>query len=144
MIWFKNYTLEEISSSRANTMVEFLGIEFVNITPETLSARMPVDHRTKQPYGILHGGASCALAESVGSIAGNLVVDPSKKVCVGLDIFTSHLKMAKEGSITAIARPIRLGSSIQVWEIPAFNDDHEIVSQTRLTLAVLDRRSSKG
>lgn len=140
MIWFRNYTLEEIASTRANTMVEFLGIEFVNITPETLSARMPIDVRTKQPYGILHGGASCALAESVGSIAGNLVVDPEKKVCVGLDIFTSHLKMAKNGSVTAIARAIRLGSSIQVWEIPAFNDDHEIISQTRLTLAVLDRR----
>ncbi|MFN4175147.1 MAG: hotdog fold thioesterase [Parachlamydiaceae bacterium] len=140
MIWFKNYTLEEISSLRLNTMVEFLGIEFVNVTPETLSARMPVDHRTKQPYGILHGGASCALAESVGSIAGNLVVDPEKKVCVGLDIFTSHLKMAKDGFVTAIAKPIRLGSSIQVWEIPAFNDDRAIISQTRLTLAVLDRR----
>lgn len=140
MIWFRNYTIEEVDRSRNNSMGDFLGVEFVRITPDALYARMPVNERTRQPFGILHGGASCTLAESVGSVAGNLVVDPDKKICVGLDIFTSHLKMVKEGFVTAIAKPVKLGGTVQVWEIPAYNDQDQLVSQTRLTLAVLDKR----
>ncbi len=140
MIWFKPYTLEQISKLRNNTMVEFLGIEFIDITDNTFTGRMPVTDRTRQPAGILHGGASCVLAESIGSIAGNLVVDSEKKFCVGLDIFTSHLKMVKEGYITATAKPLKLGSSVQVWDITAINDAGELVSATRLTLAVLEKR----
>lgn len=142
MIWFKKYTLEDVikRNARITTMIDFMGIEFTELTDNTLSAKMPIDERTRQPYGIMHGGASCALAESVGSIAGNLVVDPEKRMCVGLDIFTSHLKMVKNGFVTATARPIRLGNSIQVWEIEAKNDKGELVAITRLTLAVIDKR----
>ncbi len=142
MIWFKKYTLEDVikRNARITTMIDFMGIEFTELTDNTLSAKMPIDERTRQPYGIMHGGASCALAESVGSIAGNLVVDPEKRMCVGLDIFTSHLKMVKSGFVTGTARPIRLGNSIQVWEIEAKNDKGELVAITRLTLAVIDKR----
>ena len=142
MIWFKNYTIEDVikRNKRITTMIDFMGIEFTELTDNTLSARMPIDERTRQPYGIMHGGASCALAESVGSIAGNLIVDPEKRMCVGLDIFTSHLKMVKSGFVTGTARPIRIGNSIQVWEIDAKNEKGELVSITRLTLAVIDKR----
>lgn len=142
MIWFKKYTLEDIVKrfSSTKTMGDFLGMEFTSITDDTLSIKMPIDEKTRQPYGIMHGGAAAALAETVGSIAGNLVVDPEKKICVGLDIFTSHLKMVKSGFVIGTAKPVRLGNSIQVWEIDAKNEKGELVTVTRLTLAVIDKR----
>ncbi len=138
-IWKKALSLEEIAEVRKNTLVEWIGIEFLEVGDDYLKARMPVDNRTKQPLGIMHGGASCVLAETIGSIAANYCVD-AEKVCVGLDIYTSHIKMAKKGFVTGTAKPIHLGKTTQIWEIPIVDENDKLVSLTRLTLAVLDRK----
>lgn len=138
-IWFKDATVEKLQLTRQSTMVDHIGIEFTEITPNSLKARMPVDHRTKQPYGILHGGASAALAETVASVAANMTLNTEEKIAVGLDINTSHLKMAKSGFVTAEATPIQLGKKIQVWQVKAFNDEGDLVSLSRLTVMVLDK-----
>ena len=138
-IWFKPMTLQEVAQSRADTMVDHLGITFTIIGDDFLTAIMPVDRRTKQPMGIMHGGASCALAETVASIAANYCIDPQKKVCVGLEINTSHIKMVREGFVNATARPLHLGKSTQLWEVPITDSDGKLVSMTRIRMAVLDR-----
>ncbi|MCL4113185.1 UNVERIFIED_CONTAM: hypothetical protein GTU68_051202 [Idotea baltica] len=99
---------------------------------------MPVDHRTQQPFGLLHGGASCVLAESLGSVAANLVVDPVKQYCLGLDINTNHLRSVREGLVTGVAKPIHLGRKTQVWEIKIYSEAEKMVSISRLTMAVMD------
>lgn len=137
-IWFKTPSLAELSQSRAHTMVDHLGIEFTEIGEGFLCARMPVDHRTKQPMGIMHGGASCALAETVASVAANFCVDPEKKVCVGLEINTSHIKKVSSGFVSAKAHPTHLGRSTQLWEISIHDEDGHLISISRLRLAVLE------
>ena len=140
MIWFnKNITLENLESLGKGTMSEFLGIEWTEISDDYLKARMPVDHRTKQPYGLLHGGASCTLAETIGSVASHLVVDSSKFFCVGLEINANHIRGAKAGFVTGIATPLHLGSSTHVWDIKLFDDKEKLVCVSRLTVAVLTR-----
>src|SRR6478735_6059526 len=99
------------------TMSEWLGMKWVAVGPDFLKISMPVDARTKQPYGLLHGGASCALAETVGSVASHFVVDPSKNICVGLEINANHIKSVREGWVTAVATALQLGSTIHVWDI---------------------------
>lgn len=141
-IWKYNLTLEGIKSRNVNTMVDHVGIEFTEIGEDYLKARMPVDARTIQPLGIMHGGASCVLAETVGSIASNYCLDHNFHYSVGLDINTSHIKMARGGYVTATARPINLGKTIHVWEVKIVNDEGALVSITRLTLAVLNKRES--
>lgn len=138
-IWFKPVTIEELTLSRANTMLDYLGIEFTEIGSDYLQGTMPVDNRTCQPMRILHGGASCVLAETLASVAACYCVDPEKKVCVGLEINTSHVKMAKSGFVTGTARPLHLGRSTQLWEIAIHNEKDELVAQSRLRLAVLER-----
>lgn len=138
-IWSKPVTLETFSQSRNNTMVDHLGIEFIEIGEDYVRARMPVDHRTRQPMGIMHGGASCALAETAASVAANFCVDQSKNVCVGLEINTSHVRMAREGYVIATARPRHLGKTTQLWEIEIVDEGGTLVSLSRLRMAVLDR-----
>lgn len=138
-IWFKPVTLEELAQSRAHTMVDHLGIEFTEIGPDFLSAKMPIDFRTRQPMGIMHGGASCALAETVASIAANACVDPEKKACVGLEINTSHIKMVRSGYVTGTAYAKHLGRTTQLWEIEIHNEDGQLISLSRLRMAVLDK-----
>lgn len=137
-IWFQAPTLESLNSLGEENMGGFLGIEFIEIGPDFLTAKMPVDGRTRQPYGYLHGGASCVLAETVASVAANLCVDPAKKICFGLDINTSHLRRVQSGYIFAVARPISLGSTIQVWVIEIHNNEHDLIAYSRLTVAVRD------
>ena len=138
-IWHTQPTLEALNAVSKLTMVEHLGIEFVEIGDDYLKARMPVDHRTTQPYGILHGGASVTLAESLGSVAGYLCLDGHTKKVVGLDINANHLRPVTSGFVTGVARPIHLGSSTQVWEIRIMNEHDKLVCISRLTLAVLDQ-----
>lgn len=138
-IWKTPITIEAITEVRKSTMVSLLGIEFTEIGDDYLKGKMPVDQRTYQPMGIMHGGASCALAETLGSIAGCHCVDMEKKVCVGLSINTNHLSMAKDGYVYGTARPIHLGRTTQVWEIDIVNEKGKLVSINRLTLAVIDR-----
>ncbi len=138
-IWKGNYTIQVLNEWSENTMVEVLGIEFTEMGDNFLRARMPVDQRTKQPHGVLHGGASCVLAETVGSTAGNLCVEFTTHYCFGQSIQTNHIKTAKEGWVVGTARPIHLGKSSQVWEIDIRNEKNELVSVNRLTNMVMQR-----
>ena len=139
-IWFIEFTLDDLNNLSKNTMVEHLGIEYVKIGDDFISATMPVDHRTHQPDGLLHGGASVALAETLGSVAANLCIDRAKKMSVGLEINANHVRSAKQGTVTGIARPIHIGNSTHIWDIRILNEKKHLVSVIRLTMAVLSRK----
>lgn len=124
-----------------NTLAEQLGIEFTVVGEDHLEARMPVDRRTHQPLGLLHGGASVALAETLGSVAATLCVDETRQYCVGLEINANHLKGVREGFVTGVTRPIHIGKKTQVWEIRITSEQDELVCISRITLAVLDKKS---
>ena len=136
-IWFRNYSLEEVQQRGIGTMVDHIGIIITEVGSNFLRGTMPVDHRTVQPMQILHGGASVALAETLGSIAANLVVDSENKYCVGLDINANHIRPAKKGLVTGIAKPLHLGSSTQVWSIEITDEENRLVCISRLTMAIL-------
>ncbi|MCC5791068.1 MAG: hotdog fold thioesterase [Legionellaceae bacterium] len=138
-IWFKSYSLDEINARGEGTMSAFLGIEFRQITEDSLVATMPVTVRSRQPLGILHGGANVVLAETLASTAANLVVDISKQYCVGLEINANHLRSVREGEVEAVTRPIHLGKSTQVWEIQIYTAEKKISCISRMTAAVLNR-----
>ena len=139
-IWKSPITIESISTIREQTMVEHLGIKFTEIGEDCLKGKMPVDHRTIQPFGIMHGGASCVLAETLGSVAACHCVDIEKQVCVGLSLNINHIRMAKDGWVYGTARPVHLGGKTQIWDIAIEDEEGKLVSSTRLTLAVLERR----
>ena len=140
MIWFKQFSLDEIQQRGKETMVEHIGIRIVDFGSDFLKGTMPVDHRTIQPMGILHGGASVVLAETLGSLAANLVVDDEKKYCVGLGINANHIRSANSGMVTGTAKPLHLGSSTQVWNIEIVDEKSRLVCISRLTVSVLDRK----
>ena len=137
-IWFKDYTVKDIVTK--DTMVEHLGIEVTELGDNYIVGTMPVDNRTKQPFGILHGGASVALAETLASYGGYLTIDPEKYYVVGVEINANHLKMAKEGKVTGKCTPIKRGLSTQVWQTEITNDDGELVCISRITLMVLEKK----
>jgi 1,4-dihydroxy-2-naphthoyl-CoA hydrolase len=139
-IWFNSsLILDDIQSMGKETMNDYIGIEFTELGENYLKARMPVDHRTRQAYGILHGGASATLAETVGSVASVMVVDPSKYYCVGLEINANHIRSARSGFVTATARPLHLGGSTHVWDIKITDENEKLICVSRLTMAVLSK-----
>lgn len=141
-IWFdKSTSIEGLQALSKNTMSDYIGIEFTGIGDDYLEATMPVDHRTRQPYGLLHGGASVVLAETLGSVAAAMVVDRNVFLCVGLEINANHIRSATNGKVTGTATPIHLGSSTQIWEIRIRNEDGELTCISRLTVAVLKKKS---
>ena len=140
-IWFSlDISLDQLNEMGKGNMAELLGMEFTEIGPDCLRAMMPVDHRTKQPYGLLHGGASTALAETVGSVASALIIDPEKQICVGLEINANHVRGIKEGYVHALVKPLHIGGSTHVWDIRITDDQHKLVCVSRLTVAVLPKR----
>ena len=140
-IWFhKDLSLAHFGQLGKETMGEYLGIEWTELGDNFLKARMPVDHRTRQPYGLLHGGASCALAETIGSVASAMVVDHAKFFCVGLEINANHIRSAKEGFVTGIASPLHIGASTHVWDIKIYDEKEKLVCVCRLTVAVIARK----
>jgi len=142
-IWFnKKLTIEDFQSLEKDTMGEYVGIEWVKLGNDFLKARMPVDHRTKQPYGLLHGGASCVLAETIGSIASAMVIDHSKFVCVGLEINANHVRSARNGYVLGVATPLHLGANTHVWDIRIYDELEKLVCISRLTVAVIPRKES--
>ena len=141
-IWKNHVTLDEIAAMNQNTMESLVGIEFIEIGDDYLRARMPIDERTRQPYGIMHGGASCVLAETVASVAAVFCVDATTHVCVGIEINTSHIRSIKSGWVIGTARPLHLGRSTQVWEIPIENEVGQLISMNRLRIAVLEKSAS--
>lgn len=138
-IWKNKVDLKLANERSKNTMSEYIGIVFVEMGDDFLTARMPIDHRTLQPVGIMHGGASCVLAETVGSTAGNWCVDNATQYCVGIDINTNHIRSIRSGYVLGTARPFHLGKSTQVWGIEIKNEEGKLISVNRLTLAVLQR-----
>ena len=137
-IWFAKPSLDEIAQRFKGTLMENLGIEITEIGPDYLKGKMPVDHRTVQSFGFLHGGASVALAETLGSRAANLCVDLNKHKCVGLEINANHIRSEKSGFVTGIAQPVFIGKSTHVWEIRINNEQDQIVCIARHTVAVRD------
>jgi 1,4-dihydroxy-2-naphthoyl-CoA hydrolase len=138
-IWFRQYSMEEARKFQSNTMGEHLGIEVTDIGPDYLEARMPVDGRTMQPDRILHGGASVALAETLGSVGGSMCVDREQFQIVGVEINANHLRPAMGGQVTGRASPIHLGRRTQVWTIEIRDDEKRLVCVSRLTIAVIER-----
>src|SRR5580698_1385755 len=138
-IWHEPIDLDSLNAYQQDTLVSRLGIRYTEIGEDWLKANMPVDARTKQPAGILHGGASVALAETLGSTGANLVVDRKAKLCVGLEINANHIRAMREGEVTGVARPLHVGGTTQVWEIRISDAAQRLVCVSRITLAVLDR-----
>ncbi len=132
-------SLERLNELSRGTAMEPLGIVFTEVGPDFVRGTMPVDARTRQPYGLLHGGASVLLAETLGSSAGNLCV-PDGKLCVGIEINANHVRAVRDGTVTGTARPVHVGGRTQVWEIKIQDEAGELVCISRLTLAVISAR----
>jgi 1,4-dihydroxy-2-naphthoyl-CoA hydrolase len=138
-IWFdKALTLEKLKPLGPDTMSMHLGIEWTELGDDYIKAKMPVDHRTKQPYGLLHGGASCTLAETLGSVASAMVVDHSRFYCVGLEINANHVRSAREGWVIGITKPLHLGRNTHVWDIKINSESGQLVCVSRLTVAIIE------
>ena len=140
-IFKSEVTLESLNAFLKKSLAQHLGIEFTGFGDDFLEARMPVDQRTHQPLGLLHGGASVALAETLGSVAATLCVDFEKQYCVGLEINANHIKSVRSGFVKGVTRPIHVGRKTQVWEIKIENEQKDLVCVSRITMAVLDKQS---
>jgi 1,4-dihydroxy-2-naphthoyl-CoA hydrolase len=132
-------TIEQLQTLGANTMGALLGMEFTEIGENYLKMRMPVDDRTRQPYGLLHGGASAAMAETLGSVASAYVIDREKYICVGLEINANHIRGAKEGWVYGTVIPLHLGKTTHVWDIKIVDEREKLVCVSRLTVAILKK-----
>ena len=137
-IWFQPVDVAAATKFSRNTVSELLGIEFTEAGDDFIRGRMPVDGRTKQPAGLLHGGASVVLAESLASWGACFVIDPSKQSCAGLEINANHLRAVRDGHVTGTARPIHLGKTTQVWEVRIHDDQDRLSCISRVTMAILD------
>lgn len=141
VIWHKkDLALKDFESLGKNTMGDHIGIRFSELGENYLKATMPVDERTKQPYGLLHGGASVALAETLGSVASALVIDTENFICVGQEINANHLRGVRNGYVTGVTHPIHLGASSHVWEIKIYDEAEKLVCISRLTVAILKKK----
>ena len=136
-IWFHPYQLEQIHF-RVKSLASQLGIEFIELGDDYFRARMPVDERTRQPFGILHGGASVALAETLGSVAAGLVVDPEKYRVVGQEINANHVRAIASGYVIGTTRPVHIGKRSHVWEIRIVDEQDRLVCISRITMAVIE------
>jgi len=138
-MWFKPYTLEMLQSLRAANMGHHIGFEFTELGPDFLKGRIPVDHRTTQPFGIMHGGASCVLSESLGSVASWMTIDPELYRAVGIEINCNHIRAVTEGYVTGICVPLHVGKRTQVWQTDITEDSTgKRVAVSRLTVAIID------
>ncbi len=142
-IWKSPLTVQEMNSLHEGTMVPHLGINFIDIGADSVSATMPVDQRTRQPYGLLHGGASVVLAETIGSMGAAMCIDMKEYQCVGQEINANHVRAARSGLVTGTARPVHLGGRSHVWAIDIVNEAGKLVCTSRLTVAII-RRGALG
>ena len=139
MIWSREYTVDELNGRPKGHIGDLLEIEFTEIGPDSISARMPVNEKTHQPYGILHGGASVVLAESLGSVASNMVINSDKYIGVGLEVNANHLRPVKSGFVTGICKPIHIGGKTHVWDIRLYDDRGKMNCISRLTVAIISK-----
>jgi 1,4-dihydroxy-2-naphthoyl-CoA hydrolase len=141
-IWHnKKINITDLRSLAPAAMSNHLGMEWVELGPDFLIMKMPVDERTKQPYGLLHGGASCALAETVGSFGSHLIIDPAEFICVGLEINANHIRSVSSGFVIATAIPLHTGSTTHVWDIKINDENDKLISVCRLTVAILKKKN---
>ncbi len=138
-IWFSEFTIDQLNEINKNTIHDALGIEIIEFGDDYLKGRMPADERTFQPYGIVHGGASVVLAESLGSQGASLCVNMETHIVMGLEVNANHIRPVRSGYVTGIASPIHLGRTTQVWECKMYNDDQKLTCNSRLTVAVRER-----
>ncbi|MCD2512467.1 hotdog fold thioesterase [Comamonas endophytica] len=138
-IWKKPITAQALNQSSANTAVSHLGIEITEVGDDFITGRVPVDARTMQPFGLLHGGVSVVLAETLGSL-GAFYASPEGHTAVGLDINANHLRAARSGWVTATAKPVHIGRTTQVWQIDMVNDEGQLTCTSRITMAILAPR----
>ena len=143
-IWFREYTLEELNNLAIGNLLSHVGIEFIEIGEDFLKARMPVDQRTMQPFGILHGGASVALAETVGSCAACMVYDFPRVFFVGQEINANHIRPVSSGHVTGTARPLHVGKTSQVWDIRIHDDQERLVCVSRITMSLARPKDPAG
>ncbi|ATR82576.1 esterase [Pseudomonas sp. FFUP_PS_473] len=136
-IWYTQPDIDQLNHQQKNTIGEVLDIRFESFSDDSLTASMVVDHRTRQPFGLLHGGASVVLAETVGSMASYLCIDPQKFYCVGLEVNANHLRGLRSGRVTATARPVHIGRSTHVWDIRLSAEEGKTSCISRLTIAVI-------
>ncbi|OUS35377.1 thioesterase ['Osedax' symbiont bacterium Rs2_46_30_T18] len=139
-VWQKEFDLARLNQARENTLMRHLGIEFTEFGDDYISATMPVDQRTHQPMGLLHGGASVVLAETLGSTAATLAC-PEGFACVGLEINANHMRAVRSGLVTGITKPLHIGRSTQVWEIKMFDQEQKMNCISRITLSVIKHRA---
>jgi uncharacterized protein (TIGR00369 family) len=135
--------LDMMRAASKNTMAEWMGLELVEVTPQRVVATMPVRPAVHQPFGLLHGGASVALAETVASIGGWMNVDQATQGAVGLEINANHVRAMREGTVTAVAEPLHVGGRIQVWDVRISDEQNRLVCVSRCTLAVVSREHAK-
>ncbi len=143
-IWRHSPSLEQLNAAAAGTLIRALGIVFTEVGADFIRAEMPVDERTRQPFGLLHGGASVTLAETLGSMGASLCVDSDRFVCVGQEINANHLRSAKSGRVIGTARPVHIGGRSHVWGIEIVNEAGALVCISRLTMAVIERPPAPG
>jgi 1,4-dihydroxy-2-naphthoyl-CoA hydrolase len=141
--WTKSISLEQLNHQTAHTMAEVLEIKFTAIGDDFLKATMPVNHKTKQPYGLLHGGASAALAETIGSVASSLCLQENQ-ICVGMEINCNHLRAKRNGIVTATAKPLHIGATSHVWDIRIEDENNKLICVSRLTVAVLRNKTKEA
>lgn len=141
MIWKNEPSIEALNNINKNTLASHLGIEITEVGEDYIKAKMPVDKRTKQPMGLLHGGASVALSETMGSIASVLIIeDITKETIVGIEINANHLKSVKSGFVYSTTKPIRIGRRIQVWNTEIYNEKKELICVSKLTTMRVERK----
>ena len=139
MIWFRDYSLDTLRAMRNANMTAHLGFEFVEVGPDFIRGRLPVDHRTTQPFGILHGGASCVLSESLGSIAAWMTIDPEEFRAVGIEINANHIRAVTEGAVIGTCAPLHIGKRTQVWQTDITEEaTGKRVAISRLTVAIIE------
>ena len=136
-------SVDELNRFAAQTLQGHLGIQITEVGPEHITGTMPVDQRTVQPFGLLHGGASVALAETLGSIASTLAIDLSRQTAVGLSINANHIRAVRSGTVTGTARPVHLGRRTHVWEIRIVDEEERLVCISRLTMMIVDREPAQ-
>lgn len=143
-IWTREITVEAVNRQSADTLISHLGIEIVEIGEDFLRARMPVDRRTRQPAGVLHGGASVVLAETLASWAATFAVDSAEHHCVGMEINANHVRAAASGYVFGLARPVHMGRSTHIWEVRITDERDKLVCISRVTMAILDTPNRYG
>jgi 1,4-dihydroxy-2-naphthoyl-CoA hydrolase len=139
-IWSRDIDLEALNKFSEKTLVSHLGIKLTHFTDKTLEATMPVDDRTVQPFRLLHGGASCVLAESLGSIAANMCISDDEKMAVGQHIEATHIKSVSKGLVKGIATPIHLGNSSHTWKIEIFNEEGKLICDSKIIMAIIKKK----